>query len=110
VAYYRRLLPLLPEPDAGRVLLDLGGVWHLVGRWVEAEDAYRPAAAGAHGLTGRELQVLRLLAAGKTNRAIAAELVLAEKTVHRHVSNIYAKLGVPSRAAATAYAYRHRLL
>jgi ATP/maltotriose-dependent transcriptional regulator MalT len=70
----------------------------------------RQAAAGVHGLTARELGVLRLLAAGKTNRAIASELVLAEKTVDRHVSNIYAKLGVSSRAAATAYAYRHRLL
>jgi ATP/maltotriose-dependent transcriptional regulator MalT len=75
------------------------------------EGLARPAtASAAHGLTQRELQVLRLLATGKTNRAIAAELVLAEKTVHRHVSNIFTKLGVPSRAAATAYAYRHRLL
>jgi DNA-binding NarL/FixJ family response regulator len=72
--------------------------------------AGRQAAAGAHGLTARELQVLRLLAAGKTNHAIASDLVLAEKTVDRHVSNIYAKLGVSSRAAATAYAYQHRLL
>jgi DNA-binding CsgD family transcriptional regulator len=63
-----------------------------------------------HGLTARELQVLRLLAAGKTNHAIASDLVLAEKTVDRHVSNIYAKLGVSSRAAATAHAYQHRLL
>jgi DNA-binding NarL/FixJ family response regulator len=72
--------------------------------------AGQQAAAGAHGLTARELQVLRLLAAGKTNHAIASDLVLAEKTVDRHVSNIYAKLGVSSRAAATAYAYQHRLL
>jgi ATP/maltotriose-dependent transcriptional regulator MalT len=62
------------------------------------------------GLTPRELQVLRLLATGKTNRAIAAELVLADKTVDRHVTNIFAKLGVSSRAAATAHAYEHRLL
>ncbi|HZD00779.1 MAG TPA: LuxR C-terminal-related transcriptional regulator [Actinomycetes bacterium] len=72
--------------------------------------AGRQAAVGAHGLTARELQVLRLLAAGKTNHAIATDLVLAEKTVDRHVSNIYAKLGVSSRAAATAYAYQHMLL
>jgi DNA-binding NarL/FixJ family response regulator len=72
--------------------------------------AGRQAGAGAHGLTSRELQVLRLLAAGKTNHAIASDLVLAEKTVDRHVSNLYAKLGVSSRAAATAYAYQHRLL
>ena len=72
--------------------------------------AGRQAASSAHRLTARELQVLRLLAAGKTNHAIATDLVLAEKTVDRHVSNIYAKLGVSSRAAATAYAYQHRLL
>ena len=62
------------------------------------------------GLTGRELEVLRLVAAGNTNRAIAGELVLSERTVDRHVSNIYAKLDVPSRAAATAYAYEHGLI
>ncbi len=63
-----------------------------------------------HGLTGRELEVLRHLAAGKTNKAIATELVLSERTVDRHVSNIFAKLGVSSRTAATAYAYEHRLV
>ena len=63
-----------------------------------------------HGLTGRELEVLRLVAAGETNKAIAAQLVLSERTVDRHVSNIFAKLGVSSRAAATAYAYEHGLL
>jgi ATP/maltotriose-dependent transcriptional regulator MalT len=68
------------------------------------------AASKAHGLTERELQVLRLLATGKTNHAIASELVLAERTVHRHVSNIFTKLDVSSRAAATAYAYQHHLL
>ena len=59
-----------------------------------------------HGLSPRELEVLRLVAAGDTNKAIAAELVLSERTVDRHVSNILAKLRVPSRAAATAWAYR----
>jgi DNA-binding CsgD family transcriptional regulator len=63
-----------------------------------------------HGLTPRELQVLRLVAAGKTNKAIAAELFLSGKTVDRHVSNIFNKLDVPSRAAATAYAYQHKLI
>lgn len=62
------------------------------------------------GLTPRELQVLRLVAAGKPNRAIAAELVLSERTVDRHVSSILTKLGVPSRTAATAYAYAHQLV
>ena len=67
--------------------------------------AERPA-----GLTDRELEVLSLVAAGRTNRQIAGELVISERTVDRHVSNIFAKLGVPSRAAATAYAYEHSLL
>ncbi len=68
------------------------------------------ASRDPHGLTRRELQVLRLVAAGETNRGIATELVLSERTVDRHVSNIYAKLGVSSRAAATAYAYEHQLV
>jgi DNA-binding CsgD family transcriptional regulator len=67
-------------------------------------------AAAPHGLTQRELQVLRLVAGGATNKSIAAELVLSERTVDRHVSNIFAKLRVSSRAAATAYAYEHDLL
>jgi DNA-binding NarL/FixJ family response regulator len=62
------------------------------------------------GLTARELQVLRLLAAGRSNKAIAAELVLSKRTVDRHVSNIFDKCRVSSRAAATAYAYEHGLI
>lgn len=69
----------------------------------------RPAD-GDHPLTPRELQVLRLIVAGRTNKLIASELVLSEKTIDRHVSNILIKLGVPSRTAATAYAFRHGLL
>lgn len=61
-------------------------------------------------LTGRELQVIDLVAKGKTNRAIAEELSISERTVDRHVSNILLKLELPSRSAATAYAYRHHLL
>jgi DNA-binding CsgD family transcriptional regulator len=63
-----------------------------------------------HGLTARELQVLRLIAAGDTNKAIAAKLSLSEKTIDRHVSNIFNKLDVSSRAAATAFAYQHQLI
>lgn len=71
----------------------------------------RSAPSGdARVLTQRELQVLRLVAAGRTNKAIAAELVLSRRTVDRHMSNIFAKLGVSSRAAATAYAYEHQLI
>jgi DNA-binding CsgD family transcriptional regulator len=64
----------------------------------------------AHRLTPRELQVLRLVAAGATNKAIASKLSLSEKTIDRHVSNIFAKLDVPSRTAATAFAYQHKLI
>jgi DNA-binding CsgD family transcriptional regulator len=71
----------------------------------------RPApATSAHGLTARELEVLRLVATGMTNKAIAAQLFVSERTVDRHVSNIYSKLGVSSRAAATASAYEHKLI
>ena len=75
-------------------------------------DGSARLAAGADGpsLTPRERQVVRLIAAGKTNRGIAEELRLSERTVDRHVSNILTKLDVPSRAAATAWAYRHKLL
>jgi DNA-binding CsgD family transcriptional regulator len=62
------------------------------------------------GLSPREVEVLRLVASGKTNQAIAAALFLSEKTVARHVSNIFTKLGLSSRSAATAYAYEHGLV
>jgi ATP/maltotriose-dependent transcriptional regulator MalT len=95
------------ELDAARrVFAELGAAPDLVR--VEQLTRKQPPAAG-HGLTPRELQVLRLVAAGKTNHAIAADLVIADKTVDRHVTNIFTKLGVSSRAAATAYAYQHRL-
>lgn len=64
-------------------------------------------APGAAGLTPRELQVLRLVAGGGTNKAVAATLGLSERTIERHLSNIFDKLGVSSRSAATAYAYEH---
>ena len=67
-------------------------------------------SADAHGLTGRELQVLRLVAAGKSNREIADELFISEHTVARHVQNIFAKLAVSSRTAATAFAFSHQLV
>lgn len=62
------------------------------------------------GLTEREVQVLKLVATGKTNRAIASELVISEKTVAAHVRNIFTKLGLSTRSAATAYAYEHDLV
>jgi DNA-binding CsgD family transcriptional regulator/tetratricopeptide (TPR) repeat protein len=75
-----------------------------------AAQARRAGSREPHGLTVRELEVLRLVAAGRTNKSIAAELVLSERTVERHVSNIFAKLDVSSRAAATAFAYEHKVL
>ncbi len=78
---------------------------------LDARPGAEPVRAGhPGGLTDREVEVVRLVAAGHTNRAIAGELHLSEKTVARHLSNIYTKLGLPSRAAATAYAYDHGLL
>ena len=69
-----------------------------------------PPPVGTHGLSRRELEVLRLVAAGKSNRQIATELVISEHTVARHVQNIYAKLGLSSRAAATAFAFERDLV
>jgi DNA-binding CsgD family transcriptional regulator len=76
------------------------------------EQLLRPPATQApgHGLSAREIQILRLVAAGKTNRMIAEQLRISEKTVARHVSNIFLKLGLSSRSAATAYAYQHALV
>ncbi|MFI7066006.1 LuxR C-terminal-related transcriptional regulator [Kribbella sp. NPDC050124] len=67
-------------------------------------------ASGTHGLTPREIEVLCLIARGKANRAIANELHLSERTVHRHVSNIFTKLDVDSRTAAVAYGISHRIV
>ena len=70
----------------------------------------RAAARCPRGLSPRELEVLRLVASGKTNKAIAKQLCLSEKTIDRHVSNIFVKANVASRAAATAFAYQHGLV
>jgi DNA-binding CsgD family transcriptional regulator len=70
----------------------------------------RASAAPVGGLSARELEVLRLVASGKTNKLIARELCLSEKTVDRHVSNVLAKLEVPTRAGATAFAYKNKLI
>ena len=74
-------------------------------------DALGDAASDdEHGLTPRELEVLRLVATGKGNKKIAAALVISEHTVARHVQNIFAKLDVSSRTAAGAFAYEHDLV
>ena len=71
---------------------------------------HTPMPATTDGLTAREIEVLRHIASGKTNRRIAADLRISEKTVARHVSNIFTKLNLSSRAAATAYAFQHKLV
>jgi DNA-binding NarL/FixJ family response regulator len=70
----------------------------------------RTGPKGVGGLTGREVQVLRLVATGLSNQEIATALVISEHTARRHIQNIFAKLGVSSRAAATAYAFQHDLV
>jgi DNA-binding CsgD family transcriptional regulator len=92
---------------ARRVFEQLGAAPDLAALGAAAVAAGRDAPAG---LSPRELEVLRLVAAGKTNKSIAKELFLSEKTVDRHVSNIFAKTNVGSRAAATAFAYQHGLV
>jgi DNA-binding NarL/FixJ family response regulator len=93
------------ELDAARwVFQELGAAPELA-RVEQLSRSSAPAAPG--GLSAREVQVLALVAAGNSNRAIAAELFLSEKTVERHVGNILTKLGVGSRTAAAAYAFQH---
>jgi DNA-binding CsgD family transcriptional regulator len=76
----------------------------------DVESLMEPVGPAPGGLSEREIEVLRLVAAGMTNHAIATQLYISERTVHRHVSNIFAKIGVNSRTAAAAYAVQHGLL
>jgi DNA-binding CsgD family transcriptional regulator len=96
------------EIDAAKSVFErLGAAPDLA--WIESLTKGVPSSY-AHGLTARELQILHRVATGKTNKAIARELYLSEKTIDRHVSNILAKLGVSSRTAATALAYQRNLV
>jgi DNA-binding NarL/FixJ family response regulator len=92
------------ELEAARSVLEELGARPDLERLARLAGSRRPA-----GLSPREHEVLMLIAAGKTNRAIANELFISEKTVARHVSSIFTKLGLSSRAEATAYAYKHGL-
>lgn len=127
----RRWRELDAPYDAARVRLLLAGAYQALGdadaaaRELDAAEvvfvrlgatldaggiaARRGRAALPGGLTGREAEVLALVAAGRSNREIAASLVLSPKTVARHLSNIFAKLGVSSRTQAAAYAFEHGL-
>jgi DNA-binding CsgD family transcriptional regulator len=99
---------LLEAQAARATFQQLGALSDL--RALEALLARPASAPNTCGLSARELEVLKLVASGKTNKIIARELSLSEKTVDRHVSNILTKLDVPSRAAATAYAYENKLI
>jgi DNA-binding CsgD family transcriptional regulator len=100
------------EEDA---LLELRAALAAFERLGAAGDAAKAAEllggreALPRGLTAREAEVLRLVAAGKTNREVAGALVISEHTVARHLQNIFAKLDVSSRSAATAFAFEHGL-
>lgn len=94
--------------DAARWVFQQLGALPDLARVNACSRSLRPAGIG--GLSKRELQVLRHVAAGKTNRQIGSELLISERTVERHLSNIFTKLDLPSRAAATAYVYEHQLL
>ncbi|MFF8377573.1 LuxR C-terminal-related transcriptional regulator [Streptomyces sp. NPDC015661] len=102
--------------DTGTARLELDSARQVYRRLGAAPDLARLDALTRErpredaGLSPREIEVLRLVATGRTNHAIAAELVLSEKTVARHLSNIFGKLGLSSRSAATAYAYEHDLV
>lgn len=95
------------EVEAARkVFKAVGAALHQASLDVADAEADR---ADTHGLTKRELEVLRIVAQGKSNRDIAVGLVISERTVARHIQNIFAKLGVSSRTEAAAFAFSHDL-
>jgi DNA-binding CsgD family transcriptional regulator len=105
----------LGDEDSGRLDLETARrLFTQLGATTDIERVEKllatPAAAKTEVLTAREIEVLRLIASGKTNRRIATDLKISEKTVARHISNIFTKLDLSSRAAATAYAFRHKLV
>ena len=110
--YGEALRALGDDEGAQLALVGALAVFEQLGAGPDAEATRRLLGAPEAipgGLSAREVEVLRLLAAGKTNRDIGVELVISEHTVARHIQNIYAKVGVSSRAAATAFAFAHDL-
>jgi len=103
----------LDDADGAEMELDAAGAaFEALGAVPDAAAAAMLTSGGSQrpgGLTVRELEVLALVARGHTNRRIADQLVISEKTVASHLSHIFTKLGLPSRTAATAYAYEHDL-
>jgi DNA-binding NarL/FixJ family response regulator len=102
----------LGDHDAAALELDAArAAFADVGAAIDRERVHAHLALpDRHGLTTREVEVLTLVAAGKSNRDIAASLVISEHTVARHLQNIFAKLGVGSRTAAGAFAFAHGLV
>ena len=96
--------------DADTATLELDAARETFARLGAAPDVARLGPDDTHGLTARELQVLRLVAIGRSNREIASALVISEHTVARHVQNLFAKLGVSSRTEAGAFAFTHGLV
>ena len=93
--------------DAARALFEeLGAALDLR----DLRDITGTALEGPAGLSAREVEVLRLVAAGMTNKQIAGKLFLSEKTIARHLSNIFTKIDVASRSAATAFAFEHHIV
>jgi DNA-binding NarL/FixJ family response regulator len=106
---------VLGDDDAAAMELEAArGVFETLGAAPDLREVKSligtAAARDSYGLTPRELEVLRLVAAGRSNREIAEALVISEHTVARHVQNIFAKLRVPSRTAAVAFAFEHALV
>jgi HD-GYP domain-containing protein (c-di-GMP phosphodiesterase class II) len=97
---------LLDDVDAGRFgRAEVDAVLDAAGQLTRPPTVARPA-----GLTEREVDVLRIIARGRTNREVAATLGISAKTVGHHIEHIYAKAGVSTRAGATLFAMEHGLL
>jgi DNA-binding CsgD family transcriptional regulator len=112
VATGRALTAVGDVESARKELESARATFHELGARPAVTEVERLLGPEVHpaGLTGREVEVLRLVASGRSNSRIAAELVLSEKTVARHLSNIFVKLDVGSRTAAAAYAFEHHLV
>ena len=107
--------PSRTASEAARELREQADAGKLAGEAVDAVlqavgERGRPPAAPPAGLTAREVEVLRLLARGRTNKQAAAELGISAKTVGRHIESIYSKIGASTRAAAALFAVEHDLL
>jgi DNA-binding NarL/FixJ family response regulator len=108
--------PALGADEAATVLAEQGRDGRFdpecVRAVLEAAGASRPSTRGAwpSGLSAREVEVLRLVAAGSSNREVAEALVISPRTAEHHVQHIYAKIGVSTRAAAAMFAMQHGLL